>query len=209
MQGTPQEVSYRKQAFGRGLSWPLVGMGVCSLAWLGLAIVLFSTPAADALLAILLIIAGLLLACVWLVLTVVGGVLVRKGHRPGCWPVLAWTFTPLAGFAGLVCYATHWDLMLRVRLSEPALIAEAERLRSGGVPQDAERHLGLLRVYRADLEADGTVRFMTDMPWIFDEAGLFYDPDRAIGLHWDVPEGYGHEDRSVLYGPWFVYYLHE
>jgi len=180
------------------LSWLLIVLALCSLVWLGFATVAFSTVAVDELLFLLLAFIGVVLAVAWVVLTCVSLHIVGPGRaRPGWKTVLMWAVTPIAGMLGLLGYAVDWDLMLRLKLSERALVAEAQQIQGGQAFGTDDRWVGLFKVRWAALNPDGSVRFVTDLPWMFDEAGLYYDPGGVVTATRAWPE-----DRTRLYGPW-------
>lgn len=187
--------------------WPGIGFGtlaVASAVWFCFALAKFSVVAPDQFLVFLLGLIGLGVGIAWLILMAVATPFIR-GNRPSLVLLLIALITPLSGLAGLVLLATDWDLRLRLKVSEPALSREAERVRAlpgGWDPQ--ERRVGLFHIKSSSTTETGVVRFVTDWPWMFDEAGLYHDPDRTIAASRAWPE-----HRTRLTGPWAKFHLHD
>lgn len=171
-------------------------------AWLIAAVYAFSHIGID-FLWWLLIPAGLVLAAFWCIMTVLEAFIrVRKREsRPSIarrrW--VAWLATPVMGGIGLWLAWTDADLLLRLRLSDAALSAHAQRLIDTGDTgaETINAWIGLFHVRSAQLEDDGTVRFWMQSIPIFTETGLIYDPDRTVTDTSQWPE-----ERHHLAGPW-------
>lgn len=185
-------------------AWPWSLLAGFSLAWLIGALYAFSHIEIDLLWWLALIPTGLLLAAFWCIMTVLEIIVrVRGVDRPILrrrWA--AWLATPLMGALGLWLAQTDADLLLRLRLSEAALSAHAQRLidTSDTKPETVNAWVGLFHVGSAQLQDDGTVRYSMQWPGIFSETGLIYDPDRATPKI-SRPQ----EDRHHLTGPWVKY----
>ncbi len=188
-------------------AWPWSLLAGFSLAWLIGSIYAFSHIEVD-FLWWLLIPAGLLLAAFWCIMTALEAfVRVRKRDSYSSiarrrW--LAWLATPVMGAIGLWLAWTDADLFLRLRLSDAALSAHAQRLIDTGETEaeTINEWVGLFHVSYAQLEDDGTVRFWMQSIPIFTETGLIYDPDKS------VPKlSQSQEERLYLTGPWSMFIL--
>ncbi|MEX0876270.1 MAG: hypothetical protein WD114_02320 [Phycisphaerales bacterium] len=184
-------------------AWPWTLVAGFAGAWFIAALYAFSHIEIDMFLGIVAVFAGIMLAVLWIIMTLLE-VFVRLRRReslplisPRRW--LAWLMTPALGCAGLLLAWTDADLLLRLRLSESALAARAEQLLASGETGHVtvNGRLGLFRVDDAGVSDDGTVRFWMQYPGIFMETGLYYDPHRVITDTDAWPE-----ERERLRGPW-------
>lgn len=189
-------------------AWPWSLLAGFALAWLIGSIYAFSHIEIDLLLWLALIPAGLLLASVWCILSLLE-IVIRFRDRAGHPSVIrrrwvAWLATPVMGAIGLWLAWSDADLLLRFRLSEQALRTHAQRL----IDADETKHqsinarIGLFHVGSAQLEDDGTVRFWMQQPGIFTETGLIYDPDQSVP---NISQS--QEKRLHLTGPWSMFIL--
>jgi hypothetical protein len=113
--------------------------------------------------------------------------------------------TPALGVLGVFLLWTDLDFLLRLKLSERALIAHCESVIAD--PERANeprRRIGLFRVYAVDVVDADAVRVTTVLPGIFDEAGVYYDPGDVLAEHRGWPE-----DRLSLFGPWDAFYFRD
>lgn len=183
-------------------TWPWTLLAGFSGAWLIAAAYAFSHIEVD-FLWWLVIPAGLLLAAFWCTMTAMEA-FIRAQKRESLPSIarrrwLAWLATPVMGGIGLWLAWTDADLLLRLRLSDTALTARAQRLIDTGdtKPETVNARIGLFHVRSAQLEDDGTVRFWMQSIPIFTETGLIYDPDRSMTDTSQWPE-----ERHRLAGPW-------
>lgn len=185
--------------------WPSVVFGTLLLAsavWLCVAAVHFSTVQPDQFLVFFLALGGFAIGIVWVILAAVTLFGTPRHARPRRGLFLTALATPVCGLLAVALLISDADLLLRLKLSEPALRREAERLRADpDARRDTDRRVGLFRVRYASVTDTGAVRFVTDLPWIFEEAGLYHDPDRTI-----TPTKQWPEHRARLTGPWATFY---
>lgn len=204
MQGHQESISepISKPASTRGtggIRWVAFGLGIGGVVWLGGAVVAFSNAEVGLLAFFGLLLAGALLGAVWLVGVLLDvWVWLRSGGRLGPRLVLRWAGVPVCGLLGVWLLWTDLDFVLRLKLSEPALVARCRSLLD-----DPDAHaidgewVGLFRVHRADPGGDGLVRLVTVLPGVFDEGGVYYDPAGVIRATDEWPE-----ERARVFGPW-------
>lgn len=177
-------------------------LSVISALWLLCALVAFSNVGVDLLLFLVMFFWGSILAAVWM-LSMLCLIWIRlrdpnplgRLSKRTAMIILA---TPICGVLGAWLLWTDLDLILRLKLSERALITHCESVIAD--PERAKqprRWFGLLRVYAVDVVDADAVRVTTVLPGIFDEAGVYYDPDMVV-----AETNTGSEQRSTLFGPW-------
>lgn len=177
-------------------------LAIWSALWALCALWAFSNVRVDALVFLAVLLWGSALAALWtLTLCCLIVLRLRSPRRIGRLRVrngLIILATPALGVLGVFLLWTDLDFLLRLKLSERALIAHCESVIAD--PERANeprRWIGLFRVYAVDVVDTDAVRVTTVLPGIFDEAGVYYDPDDV------VPETDGWpEQRSGLFRQW-------
>lgn len=184
-------------------TWPWVLLSGSSMVWLLAAMYGCSHIEVD-MLSLGLI--GVVLAALWTVMTLLEPIRrirvdrARRSITRRCW--IFWLTTPLVGLAGLWLAWTDADLLLRIRLSEPALTTRAQQLLDSEKtePQQIDEWIGLFHVKSAQVNEDGTVKLTMQWPGIFTETGMIYDPNRIVSETAQWPE-----DRHRLSQSWLKY----
>ena len=119
---------------------------------------------------------GALLGLIWLVCGAL--VLLSREARARLTrrAVAAWLAFPAMVLLVALLLHTRWPLMLRVRLSEPALLELVQEARADRRPHEDPRRAGLMFVDHVYAEED-CVFLHTNHGFIFREHGLAYSPD--------------------------------
>lgn len=201
----PRESVMNDVASAGAWPWSLV-LGFAS-AWLIAAVYAFSNIEIDMLWYIVLVFFGGIIGVYWLILTTLEIFVRIQSHsklpHPKSRRIVVWVFTPLFGLLGIWLALTDLDFLLRLRLSEPALTAHAQQIRATQEPgyRSINGWIGLFHVDDAQLGEDGTVQYTMQMPWIFVETGLYFDPDQAL----DTTKR--PEERERIFGPWVKFII--
>lgn len=167
-------------------AWPWSLLLGFSVAWLIGAVIAFSHIAIDTLWFLGLALAGGLIAFFWCIMTLLE-IVARVRARPQrlgmtLRRVMAWVAVPIVGFIGLLLAYSDLDLALRTKLSNAPLTERAQAILSSGSTDwmTINDRIGLFYVRDARAQEDGTVRFTMQLPWVFTETGLIYDPHQRL-----------------------------
>ena len=149
----------------------IVGMAA---VWLVAAVGIFSDLVIDLMAALLLIAFGFVVALGWVTwsLYLYGGVACLRSR----WEIAEWAFVPLAGLLGVVLLATDLDTVLRLKLSEPAILRCLVEPRSGDsndLWEDGGRWVGLFW-FRGIQDQPGSIELRSDST--YPAGGLVYCP---------------------------------
>ncbi|MHA7814384.1 MAG: hypothetical protein ACX94C_13455 [Phycisphaerales bacterium] len=177
--------SNQKNASSRG-AWPWSLLLGFSAAWLIGAAIAFSHIAIDILWFLALALSGGVIALIWCLMTLLEVIARMRAHpeRLEMSPrrVFVWAAIPTVGFIGLLLAYTDHDLALRLQLSNAPLTERAESMSLSGSTASVavNDRIGLFYVRDARVQANGTVRFTMQLPGIFTETGLIYDPHQQL-----------------------------
>jgi len=200
----------------RALFWWMLADTSLGALWLAGAVFTFSDASASILLVLLLIVSGTALAGLWSLRTaiVIWRRLARRRIRFSYGARLLWILMPLFGLAGIACAKTDWDLRLRLKLSEDALLAEAQAARNAKAADTTGTEyfgdpgwVGLFRVHSIWVLDDATVRFVTVYPGVvgFEESGLHH----SIVTDPAPSDDGGPTELRDLGGPWRAFYQND
>ena len=174
--------------------------GLISICWLTFILIVFSNAVPDLVIAL----------CTCLVLLIWGASLVLRGilillsnwrqrdpiQRHQSW---AWTIEPFVLLLSIILPIWQVPLMLRLKLSETALIDYIQVERKVRHPQQLSVHprrwVGLFEVRETEILDGGVVRMITGGAFL-DGAGVVYSPDRQ-------PPTKGEHNYRHLYGNWW------
>ncbi len=123
-----------------------------------------------------------------------------EARRRLAWRAIgAWAFCPATGLLLTALYFTQWPLVLRVKLSEPALLRLVTDIEADRVQVDRPIRAGLMSMHRAAVE-EHYVLLYTDHGFIFTEYGLAYsrDGNRPTSSYWGLT--FRH-----LFGRWYIF----
>jgi hypothetical protein len=166
----------------------------------GLAIITliaFSLPGGYFFVALVALWAWLILGAIWAA-RLIGMVVIRRISGRGTW-TWAWLVAPLIVVATAAVIQLDGPLVLRFRLSEPAMTRFAKRTLDKTSPGSPGR-IGLYEVDRVET-FDGGLRFTVAGTGFIDGAGFAYSPR---GRPTDGPDNsYDHLD-----GPWYLWFWH-
>lgn len=145
------------------------------------------------------VLGGLALAGSWMIRTITLAWVKGSGRVRDRWTLAAHLAVPVIGLVGASLVFTRADTRLRVRLSEPALVALADDVRAGNAPS-TPRWAGLYRVLDATPGGGGTVRLTTRRGWVFSEDGFYHAPSGA------PTPGDPRESVEPLAPGWYVFH---
>lgn len=174
---------------------------LAACAWSAVALISFSDTGPDLFVFIGLILAGLALACVWVVrAAVVACVILLRDLPPSRWPgrPVRWLFIPLCGVLGCALLVTNRDLALRLWLCEGPMRAFAHAAMASDPAAGSRKQVGLFRISRVDAVDGSAVRIVTAHTGLFDRAGVYYSPNGP-----PPPWPDSHESVQPLFGPWY------
>lgn len=191
----------------RGARVTMMLLACLSLAWLALALPLYSHPMHDGVIAALHAAPGLLLiAPAWLIAALLVLRSIARGAsvgEPGRLAVIA-AVTPACGVLGVFMLVTDLDMRLRFRLSESRLAGEADRVRN--LPErwdNRPRWVGLFRVHHAQTDQNDAVLLVTNNTHLFGEAGFIHAPAGP-----PAPDPLRRDQHlSDLRGTWHAYFI--
>ena len=151
---------------------------------------------------ILLFLFGVLLALAWCVVAF-GRLVVEWGLPRLDWrSTLSWTFCPATVLLlGIFIYYSPWPLVLRVKLSEPALLRIVEEVRAGRTHFDPPARAGLFSIDCGSVR-NGTVLLDTNEGWLLDTEGIAYVGDDPRWLEFGEDGSPPPPFRGRLAGRW-------
>jgi len=112
----------------------------------------------------------------------------------------AWAVCPATGLLLTALVWTGWPIVLRVKLSEPALVRLAEEVKGGRSAVAGRFGTGLVPVYEAHVEGNCVV-LSTGVAFL-DDYGLAYSRDGRHPAPGDARYRFHH-----LFGPWYTFVL--
>jgi hypothetical protein len=176
-------------------AWRIV-LVVATVLWLFVAVENFSDVSLNLIILALLCVFGMVLAMAWASWTFcLAKGLVRLRSR---FELAQWAFVPLAGLLGVILLMVDFDLDLRLRLSEAALlrsIAERSPIREVDI-RDNPRRVGLFWFESID-GRDGCILMRSNDA--FEEGGLIYCMN-GRPPQWSPEYSFRH-----VRGPWWLY----